>query len=88
MRKRNRNFLIIIIIIIIAAAAWYLFFRGDSTDDTTKVNVNVNTEDTGKDSVIDTSTLSDVDIEPDLDDVDYYIDDLTPPDTTIDIDFE
>lgn len=88
MKKRNRNLLILFIIIVIAVTAWAIFFRKDATDENVNTNQAVTIEDEGKDSVIDTTALSGIDIEPDLDDVDYYIDDLTPPDTAIEIDFE
>lgn len=87
MRKKSRNFIILLIIIIAVAAVWLIFFRGNKEAVNTNTNQSAQTEDLGKDSLINTDDLSTVDVEPDIDDLDYYIDDLTPPDTTINVSF-
>ncbi|MDD5567133.1 MAG: hypothetical protein PHH01_02965 [Patescibacteria group bacterium] len=87
MKKGASATLIIIIILIVAAVGWYFFFRGDKTKDKADTNQTNQTEDLGLDSVIDTTTLGEIDTESDLEDVDNYIEDLTPPDTNLDIKF-
>ncbi len=87
MRKKSRNFIILLIIIIAVAIVWLIFFRGNKEAVNTNTNQSTQTEDLGKESLINTDDLSTVDVEPDIDDLDYYIDDLTPPDTTINVSF-
>jgi len=87
MRKKKKTLLTFIIIIAASAIVWAVFFRGGDDSVNTNTNQTVVEEDPGNDSIIDTGSLSTIDVEPDLDDVDYYADDLVPPDTSIEIEF-
>ncbi|MBU0707312.1 hypothetical protein KKG41_02995 [Patescibacteria group bacterium] len=89
MRKKSKNLIVILIIIVIlAVGAWLLFFKADSTENDTNTNQTNQEEDLGLDSVVDTSALSDIDIESDLDNVDYYANDHDIPDINLNVQFE